>query len=103
MNLTTVVRDVLNTSDYRVTGHIGADHLFADECDHCNTGATVLIEATTSHQRGATREGHIYCVEHAINAIDTLTWASDADEIAVTIPANLAALATFTASLDIAA
>lgn len=102
MNTTTAVRDLLDTTDDRVTGRIGDDHLFTGECDHCTAEPAVLIEVTTSLRRGATREGHIYCLAHGRRTVDTLSWASDADDIAITVPAYLADLAA-AAALDTAA
>lgn len=91
MNTTELVRELLFTDDPRVVATLGADTLFADECDHCNAEAAVLINVVTSLRRGATSQGHIYCLNHATTVVDTLTWSSDADEIAVTVPANLIA------------
>jgi hypothetical protein len=100
MNVTDQVRELLITDDPRVIARVGADALFDQECDHCNDEATLLVEIVTSVRRGAIREGHIYCLDHGTTAVDTLTWASDADEIAVTIPASLLAAITL---VDLAA
>lgn len=89
MTITERVRELLDTTDVRVMGRIGSDALFTGECDHCTSEPAVLIAVTTDQRRGATEEGHIYCLRHAAAAIDVITWASDCDDIAVTVPASL--------------
>ncbi|BAD58837.1 hypothetical protein [Nocardia farcinica] len=90
MNTTQQVRNLLDTNDDRVTGHIGADHLFGDTCDECGAPSLLLTETRTPQGRGAIVAGGIYCLDHGIEAVDQLTW-SDADQITVTIPAHLLA------------
>jgi hypothetical protein len=90
MNTTQAVRDLLDTSDTRVNGRIGNDALFTDRCDDCDLPATVLTETVLTLALGASREGGIYCLDCAIDAIDLLTDTA-ADEITVTVPASLIA------------
>jgi hypothetical protein len=91
MNVTDQVRDILGVTDIRVIARIGTPDRFTDQCDICLRAGIVHVETSWTVARGADVEDATYCLDHAIFAVDGLTYGT-ADEIAVTVPASLLAV-----------